>query len=496
MAISSPGIGSGLDINSIVTKLVALERQPVVQLQAKGATLQTKLSAYSQIKSALATLDDAAGALTNADTWKGRTFTSNSTAVTGSATSAAIASSFSVQVNNLAQVQSAKSAQFTRVDPTKTNEIGSAGSLVIQLGQWSTTPNPNSPPVNATSFLGGTNSSPITVSVAATDTLQMVADNITNSGAGVSAIVVTSGGKDQLLIRGNTTGETSGFEIKAYDAANAEIVDGVTGVGAFAYTSDGVSTYGGMTQTLAAQDANITIDGITVTSATNSVTDAVPGVTLDLTATTTSAAQVTVAVDKDLVKTKIEAFRTAYNSARTLLTSLTKYDAATKTGGPLLGDSTAVGLESMLRNLAGASGPAATSSTIGRLSDMGLEMQRNGTLSANSTKLEAALGTFESLKSFLTNSDTVTASENGIARRIRDFVRGANGIEGNVTGRNAALQDAIARNSTAIDTFNARIALTETRLYAQFSRLDANMGTLNSLGTFVTQQIAQWNKTG
>jgi flagellar hook-associated protein 2 len=147
----------------------------------------------------------------------------------------------------------------------------------------------------------------------------------------------------------------------------------------------------------------------------------------------------------------------------------------------------------MLRDLATATGPSG--STIGRLSDLGLEMQRDGTLTSNTTKLDAALQNPSNVQAFLSFSSG-TSSTNGIARRLRDFVRGANSVDGNVTGRNTALQAAITRNSKEIDSMTARVARTEASLYKQYARLDASLGTLTSLGTFVTQQIAQWNKTG
>jgi flagellar hook-associated protein 2 len=480
MTISSPGIGSGLDVKSIVTQLVALEKQPITQLQTKGSTLQTKLSAYSQIKSSLASLDDASTALMDSTTWNARTFASNNAAaITGSATSSALASSFSMQVTALAQVQSLKS------NPVATNTaLGSDGRLDIQLGQWT-----------GNSFSGGSNAV-ISVSVVSTDQLSDIATKINNAGAGVSAVVVTSAGQDRLLIRGNTTGDAAGFQIRAYDATATEVTDGTTGVGKLAYAYNAAATspgFYGMTQTQAAQNSAISIDGIAVSSATNTVSDAVPGVTLNLLSTTATAAQVTVGLDKDVIKTKLEAFRTAYNDIRTKLAEYVKYDPGSKTSGPLQGDSTAVGLQSMLRDLAAATGP--TGSTISRLSDLGLQMQRDGTLTSNATKLDAALQNPSNVQTFLTFSSG-SSSTDGIARRLRDFARGANSVDGNVTGRNTELQAAVTRNTTEIDKLTVRAARVEADLYKQYSRLDANLGTLTSLGTFVTQQIAQWNKTG
>jgi flagellar hook-associated protein 2 len=479
MSISSPGIGSGLDVKSIVTQLVALEKQPIAQLQTKGATLQTKLSAYSQIKSSLATLDDASTALMDATTWNARTFASNnSAAITGSATSSALASSFSVQVTALAQVQSRKS------NPVVSGEgMGSDGRLDIQVGQWT-----------GNTFNSGTNSI-ISVSVVSTDTLSDIASKINNAGAGVSALVVTSAGQDRLLIRGNTTGDAAGFQVRSYDASSAEVTDGSTGVGkfAYAYNAGGTSpSFYGMTQTQSAQNSAITIDGIDVSSATNAVSDAVPGVTLNLSSTTTTAALVTIGLDKDAIKTKLESFRKAYNDIRTKLAEYVKYDPGSKTSGPLQGDSTAVGIQSMLRDLAAATGP--TGNSISRLSDLGFQMQRDGTLASNTTTLDAAMQNPSNVQAFLTYSSG-TASTDGIARRLRDFARGANSLDGNVTGRNTALQAAVSRNTKEIDSMTVRVARTEASLYKQYARLDANLGSLSSLGTFVTQQIAQWNKT-
>lgn len=476
--LSSPGIGSGLDIKSIVSQLVALERVPVTKLETKGAALQTKLSAYGQVKATLATLDDAATALMDATTWKARTFTSNNTtAITGSATSTALTSSFAVQVSALAQVQTLKSNPVTAG-----SAIGSDGRLDIKAGQWT-----------GASFNGGSNAT-VSVTVAATDTLTNIADKINTASAGVSAVVVTSGGLDRLLIRGNSTGEASGFKIDTFDGTGAQITNGSTGVGVFAYSATGFpSAIYGMTQTQAAQNAALTIDGIGISSASNTVSDAVPGITLNLHASTTTAAQVTVGVDKDVIKAKVESFRTAFNDIRTKMAGFMLYDAATKKGGPLLGDNTALNIDKMLRDMVSATGPAA--STIGRLSDMGLQIQRDGTLATNTTKLDNALQDVANVQAFLTTS-TGTSSTDGIARRLRDFAKGLNNIDGNVTGRNTALQNAITRNSKDIDTMNARVTRTEARLYAQYGRLDSSLSSINGMGSFMSSQIAQWNKTG
>ena len=202
MAISSPGIGSGLNIQSIVSQLVAVESQPVTLLQQKSSVLQTKLSVFGQVKSELSAVQDAASALMDASTWDSKTFISNNTStVTGTATSSALASSFSVEVTSLASGQSLKSGA---VSTSYTAPTG--GTLSIQLGQW-----------DANGNFSAAASSAVSITVNAGDSLATIAASINaqNTTAGVSATVITTGTTQQLLLRGNSTGAVSGFQINA-----------------------------------------------------------------------------------------------------------------------------------------------------------------------------------------------------------------------------------------------------------------------------------------
>ena len=157
-----------------------------------------------------------------------------------------------------------------------------------------------------------------------------------------------------------------------------------------------------------------------------------------------------------------------------------------------MGDGTVTGMQTMLRSLVGGNGPSGNS--IGRLSDLGLEIQADGSLSTNSTKLDAALQDPVNVKAFFAAAGA-TATDNGIARRIYDFAFGALGVSGSITAHSAAFQKAIDQNTKTIDKFNTHIADYQKQLLAQYNAMDANVAKLNSLGTFVSSQIAQWNKT-
>ena len=500
MAISSPGLGSGLNITSIVSQLVAVESQPVQLLQKKGTTLQTQMSVFGQIKSELSTLKDAASALNSVSTWSSVALTSSDTSITGSTTTGAQAAKYAVAVTDLAQVQKVVGASTFTATQTMG---GSGGTLTFYSGAYTSTTDPVTKITTKTSFVsknpstGNLNPYAGQVSVASTDTLADVVTKINaqSTTLGVTASIVTSAGAQRLVLRGNSTGTDAAFQIDAdtaglYGLSYLAVAVPMVDKGGAPITPTATST---MTLGQDAKNANVTIDGIAVTSQTNSISDALTGVTLNVSAKTPSPVDVTVSPDTTSMKTKIQAFQDAYNKLYADLKTQMAYDPATKTGGPLLGDNTAAGLQNMLRSLVGAVVPSTTSS-ISRLSNLGLEIQSDGSLKANSTKLDAALQDPNNVKAFFSSS-TGLATEHGIARRIYDFAFGALGVDGNVSTHSTAFQKSIDQNNATIDKFNLHIAAYQKQLLAQYTALDTNMSKLNSLSTYVTQQLAQWNKT-
>ncbi len=463
--ISSTGIGSGLDVQKIVSQQVALESKPLEKLESRDTSLKSEISTWGGIKSQLSALQDASQKLMGLSSWNTRALkSSNDDAVTGTAAEGATVGSFAIEVTRLAQAQSTRMASSIPATDTF-----SAGRLDISLGD------------------GSSFGSAISVDISDGDSLSAIASKINSTAnAGVTATVIkTSETEQQLVMRSNSTGEAMGFKVQAFDGGGAAITNG-TGLGALAY-NDGVST-GGMTLTQAGMDATATIEGIAVTSASNTLTDAVPGLTLNLQQVGTST--VTVSNDTKPAKDAIDGFVKAYNTIVSNLSNLTKYDAGTKTAGSLQGDATAVGLLNTLTNMVGATGPAGTSYS--RLSDVGLELQRDGTLSTNTTKLTAALANPADLKTFFSDVGT-TSTDTGMARRFYDYAFGATGIDGLLTSRSNALQQAVSRNQTDMERMQARIDRTEDRLYKTYGALDGKMASLNAMNSYVTQQISAWS---
>ncbi len=331
--ISSPGVGSGLDVNSIVTQLVAVERQPIVQLQTQATSLQTKLSAFGKLQSDLSTLRDAASALTSPSTWN-QTSGSSSDAASVSVTTDASnrPGSYSVQVTQLAQSQSNISKTYSAA----TDLVGE-GTLHIELGSWGT----------GNSFTAKPGATAIDISVGPpAKSLAEVRDMVNAANAGITATVLSDASGSRLVFRSSTTGAVNGFRITATDA-DSNNVD-TSGLSALAYDpSVGVVT---MSQALAAANASALLNGAPVSSTTNTLTNVVDGMTLQLQRVTTAPVQISTAPDPDAIRNKIQAFVTAYNGLNNELVAQTKYDAANKIAGTLQGDSAAVSLRGNLRN--------------------------------------------------------------------------------------------------------------------------------------------------
>ena len=480
MAISSVGIGSGIDANSIISQLGSIERQPLKSLQTKASTLQTQLSLYGKIKSQVSAIGDAAANLSLSSAWSAPKGTSsNSSAVGVTVATGALAASVSVEVANLARAQSSVSQAMSSTAPL------SAGTLSFRLGTWN---GAALTPAFTIVKEGGIDVKKVTpakvVAVTATDTLSTLADKINAAGAGVTASVLQDGSQQRLMLRSSATGLASGFEVATSDPGLAQfkMTDG-------AATTAGA---GGMYISQTALDANLKINGVDVTSTTNKITNALPGVTLTLGEVTTKPVELTIENDLDAVKAKMQTMVDAYNTLNTTLVDATKYDATTKRGAALQGDSMTLSLQTAMRSM--LSSTSAGSTSYKTLSDAGIERQTDGSLKLNSSKINAALANMTELKKLFTTDNSNTAT-NGFALKIRDFSRGLVSFDGRVTNRSAGIQTSISKNSADQDRVNERADRVEASLRKQYSALDSKMSQMSGLSSYVSSQIAQWNKS-
>lgn len=476
MGISSPGIGSGLDVQSIVTQLVALDKQPLQQLQVTASALTSDISAYGQLKSQIANLQTQAANLADPTSWQNMAVSSsNSSAITGTATSAAAPTSFSMQVSQLATAQSAGSSAFA------TGSSVGTGTLNIQLGTWGTASG------GSATFSPGT-SPQVSIDITSDDnTLAKVAAKINAANAGVNATVLHDASGDRLLMRSSATGAAAGFRIQAVDDDG----NNTDSAGLSSLAFDPQNATSGMALTQAAQDTLATINGVSVSSGNNAFANTVDGLTLTASQVTTAPVTVTISSDTTAANTNINNFISSYNALNSALSTMTSYNAATKTAGTLQGDSTAVGLQNALRQLVGSMGPAG--GAFSRLSDIGVQFQADGSLQADPTKLSAAMTNPSALKAFFATSGT-NASSNGFATRINSFAAGLLDPDGAIASKTNSLQTQLKSNATDQNTVNTRADAHQTALLAQYSALDSQLAQLTALNTYITQQVAAWNK--
>jgi flagellar hook-associated protein 2 len=473
-SITSLGVGSGIDANSIIDKLVSIEHQPIDDLQTAKTALDSQVSSFGKVQSYMSALRDAARKLTDASTWSAVSASSSDTASIGvTAGDGAAAGSYSISVDRLAMAQSVTSAPFADSATT----VGQ-GTMTITLGSWSD---------DLGSFTPKSGATPMDISIDAGDTLADIRDKINGSGAGVIASIVTDSSGARLSIRSKDTGVENGFQLTVNDADGVD--EDASGLSQLAY--DPLSGANSMTRNQAGQNALATINGISINSASNTLSNVLDGltVTLNKTVASTSPVSISVAQDNDSMRKAITDFASAYNDAMKYLRDQTAYDPTTKKGGPLQGDRTAISLVSQLRTIAG--GSTSASSVFTRLTDIGLEPQKDGTLSIKADKITSALGKLSDLKAMFGTIDASGAAgtTNGIAQQFRMYGDGLLGTDGVFDSRTASLNARIKSNQDQQAAMETRVAAYKARITAQYQALDTQMGSLNGLSSYVSQQM-------
>lgn len=432
--VTSLGAGSGLDLEGLVTKLMNVERQPLVKLQSQMSSFNTKISAMGTLASKLSALQTAGkalkpdvlqSALDKFGTFKGTVSDEKVASVTVG--SGARSGSYNLEVTQLAQ------GQKSRLDASSFN----GGAIEFSFGDaaknFSVTPS-------------GTG-------------LNAVANAINQAGKGVTATVVNGSSGQQLILTG------------AEGAENAFSVGGA-----------GVS--GTVTSVQSAQDAQLKIDGISVTSASNTVKDAVTGVTLQLKATTSAPATVSVEADYgDKLQKNLESFVKAFNDVVSTIKSLGAYDKETKVAGALNGNRLLREAESTLRSLAfEPSSSLQDSNGDGMmLSKLGISFQKDGTLALDSDKLKDAINKDPNLVANFTAE---------IGNRFNTGLDKLAGTGGEVQLAQDSMRASIRGLEKRQESMTMRLDAVEARYRKQFSALDVLVSSMNSTSNYLAQQLA------
>ena len=444
MAITAAGVGSGLDIENIVSQLMTLERRPLVAIQGQVSVTQAKISSYGTLKSAVSSFQDAMKELSTLDAF--RKFTSDSSdedVMTATADADAAAGIYNIKVSRLAQNHKFGSNEFAGTD-TIGGGVGDALTLTV-------------------------NGNAATIDLSSAQSLTGIRDAINASAEnpGVTATILNTGdGNQRLILTADESGYDSRVELSYGGSVNA---------GTFGFAITNQDSLGTTLVDLTQLDASYSIDGFALTSATNKISSALDGLTLELKGEGSST--LALARDNGSIEESAQAFVDAYNEV------LTTIDTLREEG--LSGDSALSSIVRSMRNTLNIS-PVGLTGSFNALSQLGIKTNPNtGQLEFNSSDFTDALDIdFASVAQVFANDNQ------GVAFRfdqLADFLLDDDGL---IDGRVDGFNDRIRRLENDEANMERRLELKEASLRAQYSALDSLVGSLQSTSNFLFQNFS------
>lgn len=378
MAISAPGIGSNLDVNSIVSQLINIERQPITALDQREAGIQAKITAFGSIRGALSSFQNAARGLSDAGRFLAfKATTGDSAVATISASAKATAASYTLDITSLAQAQ-----KLTVAGQASTSAVIGNGTLTFDFGTISggIFDSVTGKYAGAAFSSNGSGSKSVTID-SSNNSLQGIRDAINAAKIGVGASIVNDGDATspyRLVLTADNKGQANSVKIAVSgDSALSNLL-----------AQDPAGTQN-LSQSIAAQNAVFKVDGVSISKNSNTITDVIEGVTFTL---QKAAANTTLAVARDTqtVQSSVQAFVKAYNDVNKTLTDLSAFNAAAQRGAILQGDSAVRNIQNQIRStltstLTGLSG------NLTQLSQVGVSFQKDGSLALDSAKLQSAI---------------------------------------------------------------------------------------------------------
>jgi flagellar hook-associated protein 2 len=447
--LTSLGVGSGLDVASLVDKLVAAKKAPQQdQITNQAATANTELSALGQISAALSALQSAMAPLTDGSAFASRNVTSSDTTVLGAGSDGtAVDGNYNIVVSQLASSLKASSGAFA----SSSTAVGT-GTLTLAVAGKS-----------MSLTLDSTNNS----LAAVRDAINKASNN-----PGVSATIVTGSDGAHLVLSSTQTGAANGFKVSSSSG------DG--GLAALNY--DVAASSGNALNVInAASDAYYTIDKLPANSASNTVSTAINGLTLNL--INVGSSTLSVSNDSSKATNALTNLVSTYNSFVGIYQNLTKYDATSGTAGAMIGDATLNSINSTLSGIVGGTANGAT------LSSIGISLQVDGTLKLDSGTLATALS--DGGKTV----GNLFAGTGGFAAKLNTPLSTWVGDSGLLAGRTTSISQQLTDLSNQQTLLNSRMDDLTARYQAQFTALDTLMSKLNSTSSYLTQQFAALNNT-
>ena len=461
--ISIPGVGSGIDVDSLVTQLVAAEGNVKTQLLTnRRADVQAQISAFGSLKSALSEFQSSASALSDSSAFRARTASSEDTTIFSvTATQAAEIGSYAIEVVSLAE-----SAKLSSTGFDNSGTVVGTGTLSISVG-----------------------SATFDVTVdSENNTVEQLKDAINSSSANTGVVATTinvddglGGTETRLVLTSEDPGTANAITVTTLDD-DGNNTD-TAGLSALVYDPDGSGTTNSSLVTAAA-DAQIRIDGQLATRSSNTMDDVIEDVTINLQAADVGTEyQLTIIEDAPAIVSNVEQFVEDFNALNNTFNQLSSFNPDTNTGSILLGDFTLRGIETQIRR-AFSDQVIGLTGQVRDLVDLGITTNENGSLSFDAELLESRLETDAAgVENFFT-------SDTGFANRLdgvlEGFLTSGGVLDGKTNGLNARIQDI----DSDLEDLNLRLQTLEERLLAQFSALDGLLAQLQTTSNFLAQNLA------
>ena len=444
-SITAAGVGSGLDIESLISGLMSVERRPLNILSQRQGQVQSKISAIGELSSAISefrTSMDSLKSLSSFEIYKANS--SDDTVFTATADSTAVAGSFAIDFSDPShQLAVAHKMQSKGFDDATTSTAAS-GTMQIEHAALATSFSIN---------IDGSN-----------DSLQGIRDAINNAtdNIGVTASIITVDG----AVQGTTVSKLVLSSDKTGEDSSISVTD----------TSGNVASTLTFSDINAAKNAVFSLDGNTVTSQSNSVQNAIQGVTIDLLAKGTAPSSLSIENDVESVTESVQGFVDAYNKITGELSKLRE--------GGLNGDNSLLRIESRMRSIFNTT-PTGLTTNLAYLSDIGITTTESGDLSLDASKLESQLKVdFDSIAELLADDDQ------GYVFRFEAMAKDFLDLGGIIDSR----KDSLNRQSDDIDdriaSVEYRLEVVERRYRTQFTALDGLIANLNTTGGFLSQQLS------
>ncbi|WP_210395760.1 flagellar filament capping protein FliD [Motiliproteus sediminis] len=462
--ISTPGIGSGLDIGSIVSAIVNAEGAPrTANIDRREAIIQSELSALGLLKASLSDFQSALSGLSTASSFSARSASSSNADIasvsilTGQQPSTG---SYKLEVQQLASAHKLISDAAVDAD-----DIGTGTFTITTFGADKLAPSDGSDAGDGDTF---------SVDLATADadedgivSLEELKDAINDAedNPGISASIINTDAGAQLVLNADDPGLANAFEVTS------------------SFTGLTINNLVDTNDVNYAKDALIEIDGQAVTGSTNTFENAIDGLSLTLNATNVGQTiDINVSVTTSSIQKKIEGFVNAYNSLQSAFKDQSQFDPETTQSTPLFADSLLRSVSSQVRN--GVTGPVSSSSSeLNSLAAIGITTDSSGQLQIDSATLASAISSdYDGIVQLFTNDD-------GIAKRLDTTLDNYLKSDGTFDSRTDSLNNKLSGLEDEREALALRLGKLESRLMSQFIAMDTLVAQLNSTSDWLTSQL-------